>query len=193
MANRFSDINRGPALAKQYDALQDWRKLTPAERKLRYNAVKKTSARVKAEKVLAYIVPFSAARTDIYFETQVPGTTQTGTGDEVAAIVRTLINTRFAPAAPTGTTDTVIRPPRGFVFAKVRATRTVGTPNPNAVSRITGNPYTRIATESMSGNFGQVAAANSFEEAVKAMKALPAYATFNNAAGQAIAITPERG
>lgn len=190
---RFADINRGPELAKAYDALQDWRKLTKAEKKTRYNAVKKTTARVKPERVIAYIVPFSAARPDIFLQTQVPAPTQTETGDAVAAIVRTLIATRFVTATPTAANDTIIKPPRGFSFAKVRATRNVGTPNVNAVSRLTGTPYTRISTESMSGNFGQVAGATNFEAASKAIKAITDYATFNNAPGQSIAIIPERG
>lgn len=193
MANKFADINRGPELAKAYDALQDWRKLDKAAKKVRYNAVKKTSARVKVEYETAYIVPFSAARNDIYFPAKVPAATQSGTGDAVVAIVRTLITGRYVTPAPTGATVTILpKIPRGFSFAKVRATTRVGTPVVNAVSRITGNPYTRISTESASGSFGQ-GPQTDYEASRKAIKAIPAYATFDNAEGNSLAIIPEQG
>lgn len=193
MANRFSDINRGPQLAKAYDELQNWRKLDATARKAAYNAVKKTTARVKVEYVTAYIVPFSVNRADIFYQGKVPAATQVGTGDECSAVVRAAIDTRYKTTAPANATDTLIEKlPQGFVFAKVRATRRVGDPNVNAVSRITKRPYTRISTESVSGSFGQATGATTFEAAKRAIKGITAVETFSNAVGQSIAIIPEQ-
>lgn len=190
MASRFSDINRGPQLAAEYDALQTWRKLSADAKKAAYNGVKKTSARVKPERATAYITPFSALRADIYYISSVPTATQTGTGDSCATILRALINGRYATTAPTGATDTVIKIPK-FRFAHVRASTTVGTPITTAKSRFTQRPYTRISTESMTANFGQNTTDKDYFAAVKAMRALAAFNTFNDAAGNSISFRPE--
>lgn len=192
MAAKYSDINRGPELQNLYNKLQDWRKLDPAEKRTLYRSVAKPATeRVKTEFAQSWIRPFSAARDDIYYETQIPATTQTGEGQDVATLIRTLLAGRFTETAPAGATDTLIVIPK-FSFAKVRVSRRTGDAgNENAVSRLTGKPYTRWRSNSMQGNFGKSATQSDYYESIKTIKALSAYTTFNNVRGNTISFKPE--
>lgn len=198
MAAKYSDINRGPALNDAYNKLESWRKLDPAAKRNAYNGVKKPPAeRVITERVLAWIQPFGATKDGIYYETRVPAANQTaeggvgGAGQAVATLLLALIAGRFSATAPAGATDVIIEIPK-FQFAQVRAAQRTGTANPNAVSRITGRPYTRWRSDSMSANFGKSATQNDFYESVKAIKALSQYTTFANAKGNTIGFRPEQ-
>lgn len=192
MAAKYSDINRGPELQNLYNKLQDWRKLDPVQKQAAYRAVAKPAAeRVKTEYVKSWIRPFSAARDDIYYETKIPAGTQTGEGQDVATLIRTLLAGRFTETAPAGATDTLIVIPK-FSFAKVRVSRRTGdTGNANAVSRLTGKPYTRWRSNSMSGNFGKSATQSDYYESVKEIKGLAAYKTFDDVRGNTINFKPE--
>lgn len=200
MASRFSDINRGPALKDAYDKLEAWRKLDPAAKRNAYNAVKKpAAARVNAERVKAYIQPFGATKEGIYYETKVPAVTQTaedgvgGGGQEVATLLLALIANRFTSVAPAGATDVTIEIPK-FRFAQVRASRrstSAADKNVNAVSRLTGRPYTRYRSDSMSAPFGKGGGQTDYFAAVNAMKGIAAYNTFANVKGNTIGFRPE--
>lgn len=198
MAAKYSDINRGPALNDAYNKLESWRKLDPAAKRNAYNGVKKPAAeRVITERVLAWIQPFGATKDGIYYETRVPAANQTaeggvgGAGQAVASLLLALIAGRFSPTAPAGATDVIIEIPK-FQFAQVRASQRTGTSNPNAVSRLTGRPYTRWRSESMVANFGKSASQTDFYAAVKAIKGLSQYTTFANAKGNTIGFRPEQ-
>lgn len=192
MGSRFGDIQRGPELQDAYNKLDAWRKLPTAQKKAAYAAVAKPAAdRVKTERVIVWIQPFGASRDGIYYETKIPAAAQAGEGGTEATAVRALIDGRFTAAAPAGATDVIIEMPK-FRFAQVRISRKTGEV-PNSVSRITGRPYKKIRTNSMSGSFGKNAAQNDYFAAVKAIKALPAYTNFANTAGNSISFRPEGG
>lgn len=194
MARRFADINRGPELQDAYNKLDDWRKLTRAQKKATYAAVAKPATeRVKTERVIAYVRPFGTARDDIYYETTVPAAAQTGEGGALATLLRALASGRFVEIAPAGATDTIIDVPK-FRFARIRASqKATGTTavQEGAVSRLTGRPYKRVRTNSMQINFGKSAAQSDYFAAVKAIMALPDYNTFNNTPGNSISFKPE--
>ena len=192
MAAKYSDINRGPELQNLYNKLQDWRKLDPAEKRTLYRSVAKPAAeRVKTEFVTSWVRPFSAARNDIYYETQIPSVTQTGEGQDIATLIRTLLAGRFVQVAPAGATDTLIVIPK-FSFAKVRVSKRAGdSGNVNATSRLTGKPYTRWRSNSMQGNFGKSDTQSDYYESVKTIKGLTAYTDFDNVRGNTISFRPE--
>lgn len=198
MAAKYIDINRGPALNDAYNKLEAWRKLDPAAKRNAYNGVRKPAAeRVNTERVIAWIQPFGATKDGIFYETRIPAANQTaeggtgGGGQTVATLLLALIAGRFSATAPVGATDVIIDMPK-FQFAQVRASERTGTPNPNAVSRITGRLYTRWRSNSMVASFGKSATQTDFYTAVKAIKGLTQYTTFANTKGNSIGFRPEQ-
>lgn len=192
MARRFSDIERGPELAAEYEKLQDWRKLPKAQKKALYTGVKKADTnRVKTERGKAWVIPFGAARTDIFYETRNPIAAQEGQGQALATLLRTLATGRVTEISPTGATATIIEMTK-FQFAQIRAsTKSTQAAVPTATSRITGRPYNRVYKDAMSINFGQLAAGDDYFTAVKLIKANSAYSTFANVKGNSISFKPE--
>lgn len=193
MAAKYADINRGPELQNLYNKLQDWRKLDPLQKRTLYRSVAKPATdRVKTEYATSWVRPFTAAKNDIYYETQIPAAAQDATGQQEATLIRTLLAGRFTQIIPAGATDTVITVPK-FKFAKLRISRrtTTGTGDANAVSRITGKPYTRFRTNSMSGNFGKSDAQTDYFQAVRTIKGINEFSTFNDTKGNSITFRPE--
>ena len=67
----YSDINRGPQLALEYEALQEWRRLTAAQKQQRYRTVAEPAAdRVKTERIPGYVLPFASTNNSTYFITR---------------------------------------------------------------------------------------------------------------------------
>lgn len=194
MGAKYSDINRGPELQNLYNKLQDWRKLDPAQKRTLFQSVAKPKTeRVLTEFAQSWIRPFSAAKNDIYYETQIPAAAQAGEGQDLATLIRTLLTGRFTQVAPALATDTLIVVPK-FNFAKIRVSKRTGdTGNAAAISRITGKPYTRWRSNSMSGSFGKSLTQDDYYASVKEIKALADYSTFNNVRGNSISFRPEGG
>lgn len=189
---RFSDVERGPELAAEYEKLQLWRKMSKVEKKAAYATNKKTDTnRVVTERVPAYVIPFSASRPNIFYETFVPAATQTGQGGSLATLLRALANLRFATTAPADATDTIIEMSK-FKFAQIRAsTNSTQATKTTAVSRFTGRPYKLVYKDAMTINFGQLAAGDDFYAAVKLMKAKTEYTAFTAVKGNSISFRPE--
>lgn len=188
---RYNDINRGPELKKAYDERQAWLQKSADQKSTAYKSVAKPRTdRVKPERVIGYIAPFNVTKAGVYYEARVLAAAQTGAGATIAGTARTIAGTRVLYDAPTGPADTIIDVPR-YRFAKVNVTLRTGNGDENAKSRITGRPYTRYRTDSVSTAFGKLANDINYQDAVQTMKDSSAYKAFVATVGNRIGFTPE--
>lgn len=188
---RYNDINRGPELKKAYDARQAWLQKSADQKATDYKSVAKPRTdRVKPERVIGYIRPFNLTKDGVYYEARVLAAAQVGAGATIAGTARTLAGARVVYDAPTGATDTIINV-RRYRFAKLNVTLRTGNGDENAKSRITGRPYTRYRTDSVSIPFGQTAGDINYQDAVQTIKDTAAYKAFVATVGNRIGFTPE--
>jgi hypothetical protein len=190
----YTDLNRGPQLAKEYDNYQKWLRKTADEKQAAYKAVAKpANERVKPERMPGYILPFNFNKPGIYFETnKLLRPTQTGRGGALAGIIRKIVgDKRISDTLPDATTNSSINIPK-YNFAKIELTqRTSQTPDENHKSRITGRPYPKYPTDSMSMPFGKAADDASYFDAITKMRKDPDFEPFDKAPGNSIRFTPE--
>ncbi len=168
-----------------------WRAKSRAAKQAAYRAVAKTAAqRVKSERVDGYILPFNSQSANIYLETRVLNTNQTGVGAATAGIVRGLVDTRFKTDISAITAAEQLRVPK-FRFAKIigsERTATVTEPTP---SRKTDTPYLRHRSNNISCPFGKATVSDNYSAAVEEIKAKPAFKTFESTVGNRIGFTAE--
>jgi hypothetical protein len=188
---RYGDINRGPELNKAYIERQEWLQKTADQKQTAFKAVSKARTdRVKPERVPAYVRPFNQTRAGIYYECRGLSPTQTGAGSNVAGTARTIVGARIEYEAPSGATDTVIKISR-YRFAKISLSQRTGNGDENAKSRITGRPYTRYRSDSVSSPFGKTTSDVNYQDAVQELKDTTAYETFVAGPGNRVGFTPE--
>ena len=189
---KFTDISRGPELAKAYDAYQAWLKKTRAQKQAAYRAVAKPKAsRVRPERVDAYVLPFNSNVAGVYYMVRALSATQTGAGSDVIGTVRKLVDgARILEELPDADKNLAISIPR-YRFAKVSASQRTGDGDENAKSRMTDSPYTRYTTNSASSPFGRVAGDSNYQEAVTKIRDTDEFKNFSKRPGNQITFTPE--
>lgn len=188
---RYNDINRGPELKKAYDERQAWLQKSADQKATAYKSVAKPRTdRVRPERIIAYVRPFNITKEGVYYEARGLSATQVGAGATIAGTARTLVGTRVVYDAPAGPADTII-PITRYKFAKVNVTLRTGNADENAKSRITGRPYTRYRTDSISSVFGRLTGDANYQDAVQKIKDSAAYKAFVATVGNRIGFTPE--
>lgn len=188
---RYSDINRGQELAAAYVKLQAYRAQTRAQKVADYATVAKTPAqRVKSERKDAYIAPFGSDSATVLYEARVLAAAQTGVGNTVGNIIEGLVNDRWDVTLTA--TQEGIKVPK-FKFAQIIGSDRTTTATANSNSRFTDTPYKRHRSENVSCPFGRQSAgvAESYNDAIKAIKAKTTYGTFESEAGSRIGFRAE--
>lgn len=188
---RYGDINRGPELNKAYLERQTWLQKSADQKQAAYKLVAKPrTARVVPERVPAYIRPFNLAKNGIFYETRGLATTQTGAGSTLGNTAKTIVGPRVLYDPPTGDTDTIIDI-RKYQFARLSITTRTGPLDPDAKSRITGRPYAKYPTDTVSTPFGKLTADVNYQDAVDEIKDSEGYKTFIAVVGNRAGFTPE--
>lgn len=181
---KYGDLSRGAELAADWEKVLAWQKTTRAQKQALYKANKKTQPRIKVQRVLGYIRVFNNSTGLLVFEKKIPKAT------EQAAAVQDNITTllaiaqaggagRLLEAQPTDTGVIVVADAR-YKFAKISCISVLG--EAEKASRVTGNTYTKIITDTVSTPFGRATASETFAQALTAIRASSAYTTFIGAA-----------
>lgn len=187
----YSDINRGLELKEAYDNLLLWRAKSRAAKKAAYTAVAKSKAqRVATERQDGYILPFNSQSANVYLETRVLNTIQSGVGADTANVIRGLVNDRFKVDISTIATAEQLRV-RKFRFAKIIGSERTTTATSETPSRKTDTPYLRHRSNNVSCPFGKATVSDNYSAAVEAIKAKPAFKTFESTKGNRIGFTAE--
>lgn len=195
---RYSDINRGPELKEAFEKLKLWRDKSRKEKAALYKANSKSQEkRVKTERTKGFILAFAHNDIKIHYEGNILADIQTGIGATTANTARELVEEYFKKELPTGAgNDGVmgIRMPK-YTFAKIYLYERTLTATEAKESRVTETPYLRHESNNISCPFGRKDANDTYSSIVKAIKAKPAYETFEkgNNSKNRISFTPEIG
>lgn len=170
---RYGDINRAEELMAAKTKLEAWRRLDAAAKRTAYAAAR-LGLKINVGSSLAYIKPFGEGSDNFYWEAKIldvptaaPKPTKEENNNTVITNVRTAVTGAGAVviAKPSGPSITFKRAKK-IQFARVVCT-VPKTQTKDAISRITGKPYTLVETDTVSCPFGQSAAPNNVEKAVQ--------------------------
>lgn len=159
---RFSDINRADELKAAAVKLDLWRKLDTAAKKAAYAAATAVGGGKRANRAskVAFVQPFGASDR-LWFETKIlapqsesaaPGANEESVGSLITAIL-TAVNPGVFAALPTGGNNMSVQMKK-IKLAKVRLTERTGAGIPTT-SRMTGRPYTKFNSNTVSCPFGK--------------------------------------
>ncbi|MEG4964589.1 MULTISPECIES: hypothetical protein [unclassified Microcoleus] len=161
---RFGDIMRAEELKAAKDKFDAWLKLDRAAKQAAYATAVGNNKRVNRASRIAYIQPFGAPD-KFWYETKAlasaAATPAPNTKEENDAGLITLVLTATAPTATTGYVLATVPTGAGNVsarakkikFATVKVTERTGAGAPQ-ISRMTGRPYLKYATNTVSSPFG---------------------------------------
>lgn len=183
----YRDILRGAELKAEYDKYQAYLSKTRAEKQELYDALNVN--KFTYQKSTYYIAPFSQPAKAVYVTVEMAASGTPTPGAEALALTA---NYRTA-TAPAGATD-IILDSASFTLnklAKVSLKYRQTTATSNSVSRITGRKYKKHTTNSCSVYIGKNAATDDFSDAVREIKELAGYKTFNDVVGNSITFIPE--
>lgn len=162
---RMSDIMRADELKAAKDVYDLWLKKSRADKQIAYNLAVGDHKRLNRSSRVGYVQPFGAPD-NFWYETKVLApaseTPAPNTKEENDTALITALLTAVAPSATTGyvlgtaptAANNVSAEARKIQFAKVRLTERTGTGQPGKLSRLTGLPYTKYATNTVSCPFG---------------------------------------
>ena len=168
----YRDIARGPKLAADYEKYQAWLKKNTGERQAAYAAVTTPANKVKTERVLGAIIPFSSTGTNlVYLPARLIADNQTGRGGALAnTLRRVLAEYTFTQADLTALTTPNIIEGTKFKPAKVTVIQRVTTATTKEASRITGRLYYRHESDSVTGSFGKKVPTDTYDTVITAIK-----------------------
>ncbi|MEH2445794.1 MAG: hypothetical protein V7K18_08420 [Nostoc sp.] len=177
-------------LAKDHANYLSWLEKDTAGRQTAYAAVTKPENKVKTERELGAIVPFTASGTNlVYLPARLIAANQEGRGKELADVIRGLLaNFTFTTTElATLTTPDIIEGAHKFKFAKLIVVKRVTAATAKSSSRITGRQYYKHENDSVSAHFGKKVAADTFDSVVTAIKAEAAWNTLFTGSAEALA------
>jgi hypothetical protein len=159
---RFSDINRADELKAAAVKLDLWRKLDATAKKAAYATATGVGGGKRANRSskLGFIQPFGASD-KIWFETKVlapqaetdtPKTNEESVGNMVSAVL-SAVAPGISATLPTGAGNISVQMKK-IKLAKVRLTERTGT-GADATSRMTGRPYRKFNSNTISCPFGK--------------------------------------
>ncbi|MEH1907441.1 hypothetical protein [Nostoc sp.] len=179
---RYKDLYRAAELTADYEKLIAWQALSRSAKQALYAQHKKTTARMNLKRVPGYIRIFESPAGLVVITKRVPSTTgQPATEPDAPTLVGTLLSIatpqRVPIAAPTDTGVNILPNIQKFKFAKLTLIKVLGQKN-DATGRIIGDTYNKINTETVSTPFGRGTPAETYAEAVAAMKVSAGYTEF---------------
>ncbi len=183
----YRDILRGAELKTEYDKYQTYLAKSRSEKQAAYDAL--NINKFTYTKSTYWIAPFFQPAKSVYIAVEMAAAGTPTPGAEALS----LTGSYRTATAPAGATDVIIDTasfPAGKL-AKVVFKFRQTTATANSISRITGRGYKRHTTNSVSVFIGKNAAADDFSDAVREIKALSGYKTFNDVKGNSITFIPE--
>ncbi|MEP6517452.1 hypothetical protein [Microcoleus vaginatus] len=172
---RFSDILRADELKAAKDKLEAWQKLDRAAKRAAYQAAVGDHKRLNRASRVGYVKPFGAPD-KFWYQTKVlapaSATPEPNTKEENDAALITALLTVVSPTATTGYVLAAVPDGAGNMsaeakkvqFAKVKLTERTGNGEPGKLSRMTGLPYMKYRTNTVSSSFGVNGAATDKSE-----------------------------
>ena len=156
---RFSDIQRADELKLAKDAFDAWLKKSRAEKKALYATATAVGGgkRVNRGTAPGYIQPFGAPD-NFWYETKIlaaPTAPATPTEEAATGLITAVVTATAGfqvTAVPAGPTN-IANLAKKVQFAKVKCTEKTGA-GVAAISRLTGLPYTKYNTNTVSSPFG---------------------------------------
>ncbi|MDJ0737885.1 MAG: hypothetical protein QNJ47_28140 [Nostocaceae cyanobacterium] len=191
---RYSDIRRGEELKKSLDELRKWEDLSRAEKQALYKAQRGNAVKLKPVYSKGYVESFTFNQ-----RTYLPVRLLADEGQtleaNLIATVRTAAAADGRTLAPTFTTPSgavLLDGISGFKPARLSITQRGNEITDKNTSRVTKSQYKRYSNRSVSSPFGSNSAGSeSYEDAVKAIKAQTAIVKFAKETGNRVSFTPE--
>nr|MDZ8058388.1 hypothetical protein [Nostoc sp. EkiNYC01] len=185
----YKDISRGVRLAADHAKYMAWLQKDTAGRQAAYAAITTPANKVKTERVLGAIIPFSSSGTSlVYLPARLIADVQTGRGGALANTLRGVLaqytSTQENLAALTN--PNIIEGTK-FKPAKVTVVQRVTTATTKEASRITGRLYYRHENDSVTGSFGKKVAADTYDSVVAAITAETAFTALFTGSANALA------
>lgn len=166
-----------------------WLEKDTAARQVAYAAVTTAANKIKTDRILGAVIPFSSSGTNlIYLPTRIIASEQTGRGDILAKALATILDDfTFTPTNLLAlTTPNIIEGVKGKP-AKVTVIQRVTTATTKEASRITGRLYYRHENDSVTGHFGKKVAADTYDTVVQAIKEKPPFIALFTGSANALA------
>lgn len=172
---RYSDILRADELKAAKDKLEAWQKLSRAAKREAYQTAVGDHKRLNRASRTGFVQPFGAPD-KFWYEAKVlapaSATPEPKTKEENDAALITALLTVISPSATTGYVLAGVPGGAGNMstqakkvqFAKVRLTERSGAGESGKISRITGLPYMKYKTNTISTPFGVPAGATDRSE-----------------------------
>ncbi|MBD2204939.1 hypothetical protein H6G33_04230 [Calothrix sp. FACHB-1219] len=189
---KYSDIRRGRELNEALTKLRAWEDLSKDAKQTLYKGQRGTSVRVDANRVAGYVESFGLSGR-IYLPVKLLSSTQTANASLISTVRNAADDTGRTLAAnftlPTG--GTKLDGLTGYKPAKISLTQRGAAVSDNK-SRITNIEYKRYDNKSVASPFGSKnTGGETYLDAVAAIRAQSAIATFLNDKGNRISFTPE--
>lgn len=173
----YKDVSRGPRLFADHAKYIIWLNKDTAARQAAYASVTTPANKVKTDRVLGAIIPFSASGTNlVYLPARLIATPQSGRGGVLATTIRGILEEfTFTQANLTALTTPNIIEGANFKPAKLTIIQRVTTATTKEASRITGRLYYRHENDSVTGSFGKKIAADTNDSVTTAIKEKTAF------------------
>lgn len=192
---RMTDIMRADELKAAKDKLETWQKLDRAAKKAAYATAAAVGGgkRVNRGASLGYIQPFGAPD-NFWYETKILAapTAAATPNEEAAGALITAVITATAPfqvlTVPPGTNN-IANLAKKVQFAKARCTEKSGA-GIATTSRVTGLPYTKYASNTVSSPFG-VGDGGAVNTEPTARTAIRTALMNGNPAGRSVGFSPQ--
>ncbi|HYX19073.1 MAG TPA: hypothetical protein VE944_32925 [Nostoc sp.] len=185
----YKDISRGVRLAADHAKYLVWLNKDTAARQAAYATVTNPAEKVKTDRVLGAIIPFSSSGTTLsYLPARLIAPTQTGRGGVLATTVKGILDEfTFTQADLTALTTPNIIEGTTFKPAKLTVIQRVTTADTKEASRITGRLYYRHENDSVTGSFGKKIAADTYDSVITAIKEKAAFTGLFTGSANALA------
>jgi hypothetical protein len=185
----YKDISRGVRLAADHAKYIAWLQKDTAARQTAYASVTNPANKVKTDRVLGAIIPFSSNGTNlVYLPARLIADNQTGRGGVLANTLRGILaEFTFTQANLTALTSPNIIEGTKFKPAKVTVIQRVTTATTKEASRITGRLYYRHENDSVTGSFGKKIAADTYDSVMEAIKEKTAFTGLFTGSANALA------
>ncbi|MBN3957507.1 hypothetical protein [Nostoc sp. NMS8] len=185
----YKDISRGVRLAADHAKYITWLEKDTAARQAAYATVTTAANKVKTDRVLGAIIPFSSSGTNlVYLPARLIADTQGGRGNILATTLRgVLAEFTFTQANLNALTTPNIIEGTKFKPAKLTVIQRVTTATTKEASRITGRLYYRHENDSVTGSFGKKVAADTYDSVITAIKDKTAFTGLFTGSANALA------
>lgn len=173
----YKDISHGVRLAADHAKYIAWLEKDTAARQAAYATVTTPANKVKTDRILGAVIPFSSSGTNlVYLPARLIADEQTGRGAALANTLRTILaEFTFTPTNLLALTNPNVLEGTKFKPAKLTVIQRVLTATTKEASRITGRLYYRHENDSVTGCFGKKVAADTYDLAITAIKEKPEF------------------